>query len=268
VKWFWETTIEPLLEAARARTILEVGVQQGATTVELIAFAERHGGVVHGIEPVPLPPALELEARHECFVLHRDVSLNVLPQLPALDAALIDGDHNWYTVMNELRLLAARQAELGHDFPLTFLHDVGWPYGRRDQYFDPDAIPEEYRHPFARGGLWPGREELHENSGVNANARHARTEGTPRNGVLTAVEDFVAAANGRLELTTLPWLNGIAIVVSRTRLDSEEGIRAHLRRLQSPEFLRSECLRLEEERNLLYARAERLRRELKAATDG
>ena len=40
------------------------------------------------------------------YVFHRDLSLDVLDRCGAFDVALIDGDHNWYTVYNELRVLA------------------------------------------------------------------------------------------------------------------------------------------------------------------
>ena len=36
------------------------------------------------------------------YVFHRDISHSVLPQLDPADVALIDGDHNWYTVNGEL----------------------------------------------------------------------------------------------------------------------------------------------------------------------
>ena len=47
---------------------------------------------------------------------------------------IIDGDHNYYTVSEELRLIAerARTAPL----PLLLFHDVCWPHARRDDYFD------------------------------------------------------------------------------------------------------------------------------------
>jgi hypothetical protein len=40
MKWFWAAAVEPLLEAVDARTIVEVGVLQGGTTAEAIAYAE------------------------------------------------------------------------------------------------------------------------------------------------------------------------------------------------------------------------------------
>src|SRR5208283_2369548 len=43
------------------------------------------------------------------------------------DCILIDGDHNWYPVFNELRLIHERA--LLRPGGYIFLHDVDWPYG-------------------------------------------------------------------------------------------------------------------------------------------
>jgi hypothetical protein len=263
MKWFWATAVQPLLEAVDARTIVEVGVLQGGTTAEAIAYAERNDGIVHGIDPAPRPGAVKLAERHDRFVLHKDLSLNVLSEIDDVDAALIDGDHNWYTVINELRMLAAKSEAQGREFPLTLLHDVGWPYGRRDQYCDPKAIPDEYRHPIEGGGLWPTDDELHDDSGVNIGANHAVSVGTPRNGVLTAVEDFVSESDGRFQLTTLTGLHGLGIVVARAQLESNEGLRDCLRELESAAWLRTACERLERERLHAQGRFATLRYRLK-----
>ena len=77
-----------------------------------------------------------------------------------MDAALIDGDHNWYTVYNELRMLARPPGQAGAPLPLLIMHDVGWPYGRRDLYYDPERIPEEFRQPYAQTGMRPGQPKL------------------------------------------------------------------------------------------------------------
>ena len=52
---------------------------------------------------------------------------------------MIDGDHNYFTVREELRLIGERAQ--GAALPLLLFHDVGWPHGRRDDYFDAGAIP-------------------------------------------------------------------------------------------------------------------------------
>ena len=85
--------------------------------------------------------------------LVRETSLEALRHIELGDAIILDGDHNHYTLTNELRLIDDRAERL----PLRVLHDVGWPLARRDAYEAPDQIPEQHRQPLARGvGLAPG----------------------------------------------------------------------------------------------------------------
>jgi hypothetical protein len=76
-----------------------------------------------------------------------------------------------------------------------FLHDVCWPYARRDMYYDLDTVPAEYRHPVEKRGIVRGMSRLSREPGQGHNAEHwnATHEGGARNGVLTAVEDFLAS---------------------------------------------------------------------------
>ena len=129
----------------------------------------------------------------------RAPSLSALRQIPLPDAVIIDGDHNYYTVSEELRLIAERASG---GLPLLVFHDVSWPHGRRDAYFAPERIPEEHRQPLAEGaGLFPGERGL-KFGGLTYKWAAAR-EGGARNGVLTAVEDF-AAQHPELRLAIVP----------------------------------------------------------------
>ena len=142
--------------------------------------------------------------------LIRETSLAALPALPELpDAVVIDGDHNYWTVREELRLIGERAP--GAELPLLLFHDVCWPHGRRDDYFDAELIPEDYRQPMAgaRGGLAPGEPGLH--PGGLPYPRSAEREGGEHNGVLTAVEDFVASRE-RLRLVVVPVFFGFGVV--------------------------------------------------------
>jgi hypothetical protein len=249
----WKNAIAPLLEAAAPRTVLEIGVAAGGTTRKLVTYASPRGAVVHGIDVAPTPAAEQLATQHPGrFVFHRGRSLEVLPRLEAVECVLIDGDHNWYTVLNELRLLA-RTAPEGRDLPLTFLHDVGWPYGRRDLYYEPDAIPAEQRQPLRRGGVIPGQTELVVDGGLNRTAWHAVAEGGPRNGVLTAVEDFLAESDAALRLELVVGFAGLGILVSERELMAKPALREALAVLESPAFLRDQCQRLEVARSTLCA---------------
>ena len=140
---FWETVVAPLIEAAGARRIVEIGALRGETTALMLdGLGPR--AELHVIDPVPefdpgrarapLPGPVHLPPRPQ--------PQRARPAAGAIDVALVDGDHNWYTVYNELRLLArGGRAAAGAPLPVLILHDVGWPYGRRDLYYEPDADP-------------------------------------------------------------------------------------------------------------------------------
>ncbi|HET8619427.1 MAG TPA: CmcI family methyltransferase [Acidimicrobiales bacterium] len=231
---FWNDVVFPVIEAAAARRVVEVGALRGENTEQML---ERLGPDVefHVIDPLPAFDPAGHEARFAGrYFFHRDLSVNVLGELPPMDVALIDGDHNWYTVVTELRLLAGVSAAAGAPLPVCICHDVGWPYGRRDLYYDPDTIPAEHRHPWRRAGIRRGQSELVESGGVNAELANAEHEGGPRNGVLTGVEDFVAGHDRPLRLVVLPPYFGLAILVEEALLAERPGLAAVLDRLEAP----------------------------------
>src|SRR5215213_5116865 len=146
----------PCLDAAGVRTIAEVGAFAGDLTRVLVDWAAGAGARVAAIDPAPQPALLALEREHPELELIRDTSLAALPRIALPDAIVLDGDHNYWTVGEELRLIDERAP--GADMPLLLFHDACWPHGRRDDYFAPEQIPAEHRHPVAGdgGGLMPG----------------------------------------------------------------------------------------------------------------
>jgi GT2 family glycosyltransferase/glycosyltransferase involved in cell wall biosynthesis len=248
--WFLKTFILPLLDALRPAVIVEVGVELGTVTEPLLDWAQANGAVLHSIDPNPKLEVDELLARHaERLRFHRAPSLQALPGIQNVDLALIDGDHNWYTVINELRLLARRAQEDGRRAPVTLLHDIGWPYGRRDLYYDPATIPARRRQPHARQGVLPGQAEL-DRLGVNPHLENARLEGTPANGVLTAVEDFIAESPAEWRFHSIPGLSGLGVLLTAGTLDGEESepLRRLLESIEHPAFLRAQCEAIEDAR--------------------
>jgi cephalosporin hydroxylase len=232
---FWNDVVAPVIEASDARRIVEVGALRGENTELML---ERLGPDVelHVIDPLPDFDPTEHEARFAGrYVFHRDLSVNVLGDLPTMDVALIDGDHNWYTVRTELRLLAEVSRAAGAPLPVSILHDVCWPYGRRDLYYDPATIPEQHRQPWRRAGIRRGRSELLPGGGgLNADLANAEHEGGPRNGVMTALEDFVAEHDRPLRVVPLPIYFGLAIVVEEDLLAARPALAEVLDRLESP----------------------------------
>jgi Methyltransferase domain len=194
------------LDAADVRSVVEVGAYAGDLTGLLVRWAQRRGARVWAIDPAPRGPLVELAREHPELDLVRATSHEALPRIPPVDAAIIDGDHNWWTVSEELRLIAER----AHQLPLLMFHDVGWPHGRRDDYYDPSLVPDDYRQPIEEGtGLFPGEPGVRP-GGLPYRWAAAR-EGGPRNGVLTAVEDFVAQHEG-LRLAVVPAFFGLGVL--------------------------------------------------------
>jgi hypothetical protein len=261
---FWPIVIRPILEAAQPDFVVEVGAGAGAHTRRLARFCREHAITLHIVDPAPRFEPSELGAEADGFVFHKARSLDVLPDVGPVDVALIDGDHNWYTVHNELQVLQRTARSAGRATPLVLCHDVCWPYGRRDAYYDPPAIPAEYRQPWERAGILPEKSALASDRGLNAQFANAKREGGPRNGVMTAIEDFVEAAGEPLELTVLPELHGLAIIAPSSRLDADRGLRRLIARWGTAKGRADLAPLVEKERQRLLVANSQLKRRLAA----
>jgi hypothetical protein len=199
------------LEAAGPSSVLEVGAFRGELTRELLEWAAGRETRVAAIDPAPEPQLVELSERHPELELIRKTSQRALREIPPAEAVIIDGDHNYHTVSEELRLIDER-AEAG-GFPLVMFHDVAWPHARRDAYYDPERIPAEHRQPLAHeAAVAPGEPGIAD-AGIHYEWV-AQREGGPRNGVLTAIEDF-ASGRQNLRLAVVPAFFGFGVVWSR-----------------------------------------------------
>ncbi len=214
----------PCLDAAGVKTLMEIGSFRGELTEELLKWAEGSGCDVSTVEPLPPADLLDLKARRPELELIEDTGTGALEGLAELpDAIIIDGDHNYYTLAQELNKIA----EKAGDSPLPFLlfHDVGWPHERRDTYYAPDRIPAEERQPLGHNcTIEPGNPGLSE--GGLPYEWAADHEGGPKNGVVTAIEDFIGDRTdlrfaavpvffgfGLLWRTDAPWADEVARLI-------------------------------------------------------
>ena len=205
------------LDVSGARSVGEVGAYAGDLTGLLLDWAAEQGARVLAIDPSPQPELEQLAAERAELELVRRTSLDAFTTIELPDAVIIDGDHNYYTVAEELRLIAERA---GDELPLLLFHDVSWPHARRDDYFSPEQIPEEHRQPTTPGGgLYPGVETVRP-GGLPYHWPAAR-EGGPRNGVLTAIEDFVDGRDD-LRLAVVPSFFGLGVVWRRDAAFADE----------------------------------------------
>ena len=189
-------------EAAGVRSVVEVGAERGRLTQELLRWAGSAGAKVTAIEPDPISDLVELVDEHQELEVIEATSLEALARIPIPGAVVLDGDHNYYTLSNELRLIAERAPD--GQLPILVFHDVCCRSRAATSTPCPDRIPAEHRHPYGEDvRLVPG------NPGPRRRGLPlewaALEEGGSRNGVLTAIEDFMEE-RGDLRLAIIPAL--------------------------------------------------------------
>lgn len=85
-------------------------------------------------------------------------------------------------------------------------------------YYFPETIPTEFRKPYANKGMLPGHSELIApeselvEKSMNRTLNNALFEGGEKNGVLTAIEDFINESSFPLTLYKLPHHYGLGIL--------------------------------------------------------
>jgi Methyltransferase domain len=250
------------LDVAGARRVIEVGSEFGGFTSALAEWAAQRGGTSAAVEPFPAAPIRRLDAESETFTLVEGRSPDALRDVPAADAYVLDGDHTYWTVLAELRTIAELAGDGPH--PLVFLHDVGWPSGRRDQYYAPDTLPADAVHPHTwTEGVAPGVEGVVDRGGWRGEGSFALAlhEGGPRNGVLTAVEDYRAESPVELVYAQVPSVFGLGVLYPRSAPYA-----AALATLLAPWDGNRHLDRLEQNRLALFLRVIALQDEKRAAS--
>ena len=197
----------PLARKRKWRAFCEIGSRKGDSADVILGLPS---ATLTIIDPGLDGDLVRKYSADPRVTVHKTISLEALPQVQGpFDCILIDGDHNWYTVYNELRLI--REGQLLRSGGMIFFHDVSWPYGRRDMYYQPETVPAAYRQAYRQKAVAPGQSELSsENSEAGlCNATH---EGGPRNGVLTAIEDFIQQHNGEYDFWRVRRQHGMGIL--------------------------------------------------------
>ncbi|MGE4559135.1 MAG: class I SAM-dependent methyltransferase [Desulfobulbus sp.] len=164
MQYFWDWAVMPLLLSRKEYRILEVGASLGHNTEKILASLPLSRVTV-------VDPCFDYDLVHkfkdnERVRVVKGKSLEVFPGLSeTYDAILLDGDHNFYTVFNELRYIEEKGL-LAHE-GIVLLHDIGPPYGRKDLFYDPEAMPAEAKVPEERQGVLTGVEEFMKCSNAN-----------------------------------------------------------------------------------------------------
>lgn len=206
----------PLLEIAEPKKIAEIGVEFAGNTKVLLEYIEKYNAELHSIEPLPSEQTAKLFNKQKNAYLYKNKSLSVIDKLPTISTWFIDGDHNWYTVYNELMAIHKKCSQLKES--MIFLHDVGFPWARRDLYYNPSDIPNHFLHEYCweSGVLY--NDSIEKNKGFRGCGHFAiaKQSGTGKNGVLTAVEDFLKDIPDHYQFFNIPAVFGLGILISKT----------------------------------------------------
>ena len=208
--YFSQSIIIPYIIKNKYKSICEIGAAHGQTTDKLLQIKD--------LSVTIIDPCLDTDLRTKYIKnprvqIHKGLSLHVLEKLSKpFDCILIDGDHNWYTVFNELTLIHKRK--LLNENGTILLHDVAWPYGRRDMYYQPETIPKQFRHPYAKLGILYGKSSL-ARTGINNHHYNAINSDGPQNGTLTAIEDFLKSYKKSYSFFSLKTQNGLGFLYKK-----------------------------------------------------
>lgn len=189
--------VGPLLAELRPRSVLVVGPETEALALRrLLAAASLPDTRLTAFEALPRRGRFE-----------------------APDCVFWCGDPNWHTAFHNLSGLAARTRKAGSPYPVVFVDHVGWPYGRRDGYARPGAIPVAHRNASRRLGLRPSAPLPVSTGGFHGERHNGVFAWGSRNGVVTAVEDFLAQGPGAgLRFAKVPGFHPVGVLADPRRV--------------------------------------------------
>ena len=167
--------ILPIIDEKNPKAMLEIGVLEGKHTYSLLKWCVQSDAVLVSVDAAPweadIPASLKkgaegfvykrgsdseraaikpwfierifVEGLEKRWTCEKNTSLAYLFKCSKnFDVVFVDGDHNYYTVLHELRLLSGLLNSGG----LIFIHDISNPScARRDYYYDVTLIPEAFR---------------------------------------------------------------------------------------------------------------------------
>lgn len=213
----FQSIIMQTLKLISAKKIVEIGVGRGILTEKLLYLAESQNGHLTCIDLYSWDEEKvdQLIQSSSNATFFKDLSLNVLPTLKAADAYIINGDHNYFTVLNELKQTWKLCQDAGKDF-FAIVHGTCWPFARRDAYNNPGMLPQDAVHPHTwKEGVVPEYDATLPDGYRIETFAFASHEGGEHNGVLTAVWDFVEDKKGVLQTVNIPAFFGLQFIYSK-----------------------------------------------------
>lgn len=202
--------IQGLIDAVSPSSICEIGCDQGMTTQVLKQYCRSHGCEFHAVDP----SFEKTEKIDDFFYIHKCLSYEYLENNLSSEVYFLDGDHNYHTVGKELRLIHD-QKPAGEPC-IVFLHDVGWPWGRIDMYYDKNNIPENKQKETEENSLVSLFKDADSSLGVGLpmDGLSVALNDYEKAGVVTAIEDFLAKFP-QWDYISIPSVFGLGVMVFR-----------------------------------------------------
>lgn len=182
-----------LLQITDARALVQIGTGDGTITERLVQWVESVQGRILCIDPAPKEAVIKLVSSSTQANLISERPCLALSQLLSAELYLIDDDPNYFSTLQLLNSAWTSHERFNHSTPfLAVVRGVGWPFGQRDGYSNPEGIPTEFLHTYS----WTKGIDL-EDTGMVLDGLHfenlalAQHEGGDRNGVLPAIWDFL-----------------------------------------------------------------------------
>ena len=238
----------PALRLLAPRRVVEIGSEKGGNTLLLSRLTAELGAELHIVDPAPLPEDVEL-GPHVRF--HAARSVEYLASAEVGDVYFVDGDHNYSTLSAELELIERARLRGERRRPVVILmHDVGWPNGTWDMYYDPDDPAARACGSRFDAGPVPWSDGLHGLGFAVGVMAVAPYDASRCSGLLAAVHGFLAASQGWSYLS-IPAFYGLGILWRPE--DIGDGLKRYLTRLEDATALFAPVLgTLEWNRLLLF----------------
>lgn len=249
--------IARVFEVTTPHTVVEVGVESGGASS---TYLDHGASTVYCIEPKPTEQMRQALADNPKLHLVEGFSPAVLAEIPACDIYVIDGDHNYATVRSELDWILSKAPDA-----VVILHDLLWPWGRRDLYYSAAALDPADVHANTDDGPTVWHDDVTPAGFVGLGQFTAAVEaGGERNGVLTAVEDALAVDGaGVHELVLIPAVFGLGIIFPTADEQQASRIRAALEPYHQSRLLAA----MENNRIALYTRILAMQFDMAAGAD-
>lgn len=192
----------------KPKIIVEIGCEYAGSTIQFLEYCKENESVLYIIDPNPfvdVDKTLINYSGYYKFIKKR--SIEALKDIPKADLYIIDGDHNYWTVMNELKII------FEDNTPLAILHDVGFPCDRRDLYYNPKDIPNEFLHKYSYKHGININNDIIPRGGFHGAGEFAFSveKNKDKMGVLTAIEEFILY-NKEFRYQYIPLIFGVGFI--------------------------------------------------------